>query len=98
MKNVQSSRTISVVVGLINTIHYDFIIKAAISQTAIPQHMMGFDLWKVLQMRYHILGISQSTSDLHRDLQQPALYYSSERKSAATNAAVAIHSYFDTFN
>lgn len=86
------------VVGFINTIHYDFIIKAALSQTAIPQNMTGFDLWTVLRMHYCVLGIAQSTSQLHRDLQQPALYYGSERKPAATDAAMVIHSYFDTFN
>ena len=98
MKRVQSLQTTSLAVGFINTIHYDFIIKAALGQTTIPQNMMGFDLWKVLQMCYHVLGISQSTSNLHRDLQRPALYYHSKRKSAATDAAMVIHSYFDTFN
>lgn len=69
MKRVQSLQTTSVAVGFINTIHYDFIIKVALGQNANPQNMMGFDLWKVQQMHYHVLGIGQSTSNLHRDLQ-----------------------------
>jgi len=87
-----------VAVAFINTIHHDFIIKAALGQTATPPNMMWIDFWKVLQMCSHVLGISQSTSNLHRDLQWPTLHYGSERKSAATDAAMAIHSYFDTFN
>lgn len=50
MKRVQTLQITLVEVGFINAIHYNFIIKAALSQTAIPLIMMGFDLWKVLQM------------------------------------------------
>lgn len=32
--------------------------------------MMGFDLWKVLQMLYHILQSSKNTLNLQRDLKQ----------------------------
>lgn len=44
--------------------------------------MMGFDLWKVLQMLYHILQISKNTLNLQRDLKQLVLHCGSKSKSA----------------
>lgn len=97
---VQLLCTTLVVASFINMIRFDSIIKAALIQTIIPQNMMGFDLWKVLQMHYHVLGIGQSPSNLHTDLQQPGLHCTTalKEKSAATDAAMVIHSYFDAFN
>lgn len=60
--------------------------------------MMGFDIWKVLQMLYHVLQISKNTLNLMRDVKQLVLHCGTKSKSAATDAARVIHSYFDTFN
>lgn len=44
MEKVQSLRTVSVLAGFINTIHYYFSIKAALGQTAIAQNIVFWPL------------------------------------------------------
>lgn len=97
MKRVQSLWTTLAALDFIIINLDDFIIKTAPGQTAIPQNMMGFSIWKVPQISSTSGGLARAPQ-ICRNLQWLTLHYSSKRKSAATDAAMVIHSYFDTFN